>query len=215
MRNELTAIDALMLLDGAALDAVEALNARMRASVPTGFAFDERHTPHVTLIQRYVHTEQLGEVYAAVGATVAGVPPSTIDLTAVGVSHQEDPSTPGVGSAVVSLIAGPVVVDLHEALIEAIEPWTAVGGDVGAFVTSDEEPDIDPGTLEYVERFVPDHSRVNFAPHVTVGMATLDDLATLEAEPFEPFTFHPSSFAVYRLGNHGTAQTRLHHWRTG
>ena len=69
----LTTIDVLMLLDGAALDVVRVLNARMVESVPTGFAFDGRHTPHITVLQRFVHTKRLGEVYDAVGATLAGV----------------------------------------------------------------------------------------------------------------------------------------------
>ena len=50
------------------------------------------------------------------------------------------------------------------------------------------------------------------SPHVTVGEAKLDDLADLEAKPFEPFTFHPTALAVYHLGNNGTAQTELHRW---
>ena len=184
----------------------QALNARMLESVPTGFAFDERHTPHVTLLQRYVHTEQLSEVYAAVGATWPAIPHRR-SISPPSGSHQEDPSMPGVGSAVVSLVGRAGGRRSADRADRGDEPWTAAGGDAAAFVTSDEEPEIDAGTLEYVERFVPDHSRANFAAHVTVGMATLDDLATLEAEPFESFTFHPSSFAVYRLGNHGTAQT--------
>jgi len=212
MGDGLTAIDVLLLLDGVALDRVKALNARMLESVPSGFAFDEWHTPHITLLQRYVHTAQLGAVSDVVGATVATVPVSAIELTAVGLTHQEDPSTPGVGSAVVSVVASPVVHDLHAALIEATAPWTAAGGDASAFVTSDQEPTINAATLEYVERFVPDHSGADFAPHVTVGRATLDDLARLEAAPFESFTFHPASFAIYQLGNNGTAQTRLRHW---
>jgi len=212
MRDGITAVDVLMLLDGAALDQAKALNARMLQSVPTGFAFDDRHTPHITVLQRYIYTERLNDLYDAVGATLAATPVETIDLTAVGLAHEEDPSMPGVGSAVLSVAADPAVVDLQTALIEATAPWTAAGGDATAFVTSDQEPDIDAATIEYVERFVPDHSGANFAAHVTVGMATLDDLAILEAEPFESFTFHPASFAIYRLGNNGTAQTRLHHW---
>ena len=212
MRDGLAAVDVLMLLDGAALDHVKALNARMLESVPTGFAFDERHTPHITVLQRYVHTQRLSDVYDAAGATLAAIPVSMIDLTAVGIAHQEHPSMPGVGTAALSVNASPLVIDLQTALIEAIAPWTAARGDATAFVTSDQEPEINAATMEYVERFVPDHSGANFAAHVTIGMAALDDLAALEAPPFESFTFHPASFAIYRLGNNGTAQTRLHHW---
>ncbi len=211
MGDGVTAVDVLMLLDDAALDLVKTLNARVLESVPTGFAFDERHTPHITVLQRYVHAERLVDVYDAVGSTLAAIQVSTIDLIAVRLMHEEDPSTPGVATAVVSVAADPVVIELQTALIEATAPWTAAGGDATAFVTSEQEPEIDAGTIEYVECFVPDHTGANYAAHVSVGMATLDDLVALEAEPFESFTFHPSLFAIYRLGNNGTAQTRLHH----
>ena len=215
MSDGLTAVDVLMLLDGPALDLVQGLNARMVASVPTGFAFDERHTPHITVLQRYVHTTRLDAVHDAVGAVLAATPVSTIDLTAVGLTHEEDPARPGVGLAVLSLSAGQAVVDLQAALIEATARWAGTGGSAAAFATSDQEPEINTATLEYVEHFVPDHSGANFAAHVTVGMATLEDLAALGTEPFEPFTFHPASFAVYRLGNNGTAEIRLRDWQSG
>ena len=50
------------------------------------------------MLQRYVYTERLSEVYDAVGATLAAIPVSTIDLTAVGLAHEENPSTPNRSS---------------------------------------------------------------------------------------------------------------------
>ncbi len=57
---------------------------------------------------------------------------------------------------------------------------------------------------------MPDHSGTHYLAHVTVGQATLEDLQTLEAEPFEPVAFQPARFAIYHLGNNGTAQVALH-----
>jgi len=48
--------------------------------------------------------------------------------------------------------------------------------------------------------------------HVTVGLATLDDLTAIEAETFEPLTFLPAGVSVYQLGNNGTAAKRLKNW---
>jgi hypothetical protein len=45
--------------------------------------------------------------------------------------------------------------------------------------------------------------------HVTIGLAKLDDLRTIEAEPLEPFTFSPAGLSVYQLGNNGTAAKEL------
>ena len=212
VRHELIAIDVLVLLDDVALERVKALNRRMLASVPSGFAFDDRHTPHVTLLQRYVPVGALGDVVAAVGEVVAATPSSSIELTAHGVVHERHPSLPGVGVAVVSVTSDQVIIDLHHALIGATAPWARAGGDASTFARSERDPEIDPPTIDYVERFVPDHSDANYAPHVTVGMALLDDLVAIEAEPFESFSVRPSSFAVYHLGNNGTAQIRLHEW---
>lgn len=74
------------------------------------------------------------------------------------------------------------------------------------------EPAINADTLTYVESDVPDHSGANFLAHVTVGQGKLDELTALEAEDFDPFTFHPAGFAGYHLGNNGTAQTELRRW---
>ena len=208
----LTAIDVLMLLDDTTFDLATAWNARMLESVPTGFAFDERHTPHITLLQRYVHSERLDDVYDAVGATVAAFPVTALELTVVELTYTEDPATPGTATASLSVAVSPVVIDLHAALIDATRPHTGTGGTAAAFATNDHEPDIDPATIEYVEDFVPDHSGVDFAAHITVGRATVDDLTVLGAEPLEPLAVRPPAIAVYQLGNHGTAQIELRRW---
>lgn len=210
--TELTAIDVLILPDDTMLEQAKAWNARLLESVPSGFTLDAKHTPHITVLQRYVHTEELDEVYAAIGSTLADVAASSLELTAVKLAHMELAATPGVGLAGLLCQAGPSVIDLQGALIEAVKPYTGSGGTKEAFVTSDAEPDINADTLTYVEGYVPEHSGDNFLAHVTVGQATLADLADLERSTFDRFTFHPVGFAVYHLGNNGTAQTQLRHW---
>jgi hypothetical protein len=48
--------------------------------------------------------------------------------------------------------------------------------------------------------------------HVTCGLATLDDLKTIEAEPMDPLSFGPAGISVYELGNNGTAAKYLKDW---
>ena len=69
------------------------------------------------------------------------------------------------------------------------------------------EPDINQETIDYIERYVPERSGENYHPHVTVGLAKLDDLETIEAEPFEKLAFSPAGISVYQLGNNGTRLT--------
>ncbi len=64
-QNSITAIDILLEPDAAMLRHAQANNARLLEVFPKGFALDETHRPHITLIQRFVRTESLDQVYAA------------------------------------------------------------------------------------------------------------------------------------------------------
>jgi len=210
--SSLTAIDILILPDPAMQTKATAWNTRLRQSVPDGFALDENHTPHITLLQRYVRTDQLDDVYNVVASTIATAPVETLELTAVKLAHMQVAATPGVGLAGLLVKASPAVIDLQTALIVAIKPHTGSGGTAEAYVTSDAEPDINDDTLRYVDNYVPDHSGENYLAHVTVGLAKLDDLEKIEAEPFDALTFSPAGIAVYQLGNNGTAAKHLRSW---
>ncbi|GAA3971871.1 hypothetical protein [Gordonia caeni] len=210
--NALTAIDILILPDDTMITHATGWNERLREKLPSGFSLDSSHTPHITLLQRYVHTSRLEDVYRVVGAALATAPVSTLNLTGVRLAHMEMAATPGVGLAGLLVQASPAVIDLQSALISALEPYTGSGGTAAAFVTSPAEPDINADTLRYIESYVPAHSGEHYMAHVTVGQAPLSDLTTLEAEPFQPFVFHPAGVAAYHLGDNGTARTELYRW---
>jgi hypothetical protein len=82
-------------------------------------------------------------------------------------------------------------------------------GSSSAFFTTPEDPIIRPELIHYVSVFVPEHSGEHFEPHLTVGLAPKTHLDKLVAEPFEKFTFSPTSAAVYQLGQWGTAAKKL------
>src|SRR5262245_21606045 len=65
--KSITAIDILLLPDATMMQHAQAVNDRLRKVFPEGFALDASHHPHVTLVQRFVLTENLDKVYAAVG----------------------------------------------------------------------------------------------------------------------------------------------------
>src|SRR6476620_1636797 len=210
--GDLTAIDILMLPDEVMHARAEALNTQMRGSVPEGFALDANHTPHITLLQRYVRTADLDRVYEAVGAAIDAADPSKLELCGVKVAHMEVAAQPGLGLAGLVVKPSQGVLDLQAALIAAVEPYVESGGTAEAYVTTAEEPEINQDTIDYVERYVPDHSGENYIAHVTVALAKLDFLADLESKPFDDFAFHLSGFAVFELGNNGTAQRELKKW---
>ena len=88
-------------------------------------------------------------------------------------------------------------------------PFTVETGDSAAFVTTADDPMIDPALIGYVSAFVPKGSGEHFNPHVTTGVAPKEYLDQMLAEPFEPFTFSPAGAAVYQFGQFGTAAKEL------
>jgi hypothetical protein len=194
------------------LDRAKAANARMRASFAQGFELDEHHQPHVTILQRYVRTAELDAVFDAVGKVLGAADVGKISLTAVKFSHMYVAAYPGVGLAGILVIPSSEVLDFQARLIEAVKPFTESGGSAEAYVRTEAEPEINDTTVRYIDAYVPEHSGSNYLAHVTVGLAKLDDLATIEAQPFDTFTFSPAGISVYQLGNNRTAARHLRSW---
>jgi hypothetical protein len=210
--TDLTAIDILIDPDEALISRAKAVNARMLQSVPSGFALDEHHQPHITTLQRYVRSADLDQVFDAVQGVIESLDVGTLPLTAVGLRHMEVAATPGVGLTAIVVKPSPEVLDLQAKLIDAVRPFTEGGGTAEAYVRTDAEPEINQDTINYIEHYVPEHSGGNYLAHVTVGLAKLDELQDLEAEPFEELTFSPARISVYQLGNNGTAAKHLKSW---
>lgn len=209
--SDLTAIDILINPDEATIERARKVNARMRESVPEGYALDASHQPHVTTLQRYVRSAQLDDVFEAVGATMAKTDMSALSYRAVAIRHAGW-GVPGQGLAVLLVEPSPEVLDFQAGLLAAVTPFVGSKGTAAAFVRDPGE-EISQSTMDWVEGFVPAQIGAGkYTAHITVGFATLDDLESIEAEPFDAFPVHPVSLAVYHLGNSGTARARLKEW---
>jgi hypothetical protein len=69
------------------------------------------------------------------------------------------------------------------------------------------------GLASWVERYVPGQiGPGDYSAHITVGFAALEDVAAIEAEPFDAFGVHPAAVAIYQLGNGGAARALLKTW---
>ena len=106
----------------------------------------------------------------------------------------------------------PELLKLQQDVIAAVAPFTVAIGTSAAFVTTPDDPVINPLLIQYVAAFVPKASGEHFNPHVTTGVASREYLDKMLAEPFEPFTFSPAAAAVYQLGQFGTAAKKLWNW---
>jgi hypothetical protein len=94
--SDLTAIDILINPDEKTVERARAVNARLRQSVPGGYALDATHQPHITTVQRYVRTADLEKVYEAIQKTIAQTDMSQLEFRAVAIKHA-DWGIPGQG----------------------------------------------------------------------------------------------------------------------
>jgi phosphoserine phosphatase len=204
-----TAIDILLEPDATMLQHSAANNARLLKVFPKGFALDAAHRPHITMIQRFVRTADLDQVYAAAGQVLAQASVTAMKLEAF--KYYYIPSGP-IGLAGICAKPTPELLKLQADLIDAVAPFTVETADSAAFVTTAEDPVIDPVLIKYVSTFVPKACGEHFNPHVTTGVALREYLDKMLSEPFESFTFSPAGAAVYQLGQFGTAAKKLKEW---
>jgi hypothetical protein len=209
--TDVTAVNILLEPDAATRRRARDLNARLRTTMPEGFALDATHAPHITVLHRYVRTPELDNVMDAVGAVVAGADLTALELHATAIAHTEW-DTPGTGMASLPLGRDPRLLALQGRLIAAVAPFASPKGTGEAFVTDPDEPDVNTTTVAYVARFVPDHCASNYEAHLSIGLGRRGDLEAVEAEPFEPFDVRAEAVAVYQLGNNGTARRKLQSW---
>lgn len=208
-QEPVTAIDILLEPDATMLRHAEVANARLLKVYPKGFALDALHTPHITLIQRYVRTADLDKVYAAAGNVLTSKKITGWKLKAFKYYYLPDKD---IGVAGIVIEPTDDLLKLQQDLIDAVAPFTVKTGTAAAFATTPENSDIQPALIDYVASFVPKYSGKHFNSHVTIGVASQDYLKRMLAEPFDVFTFSPVSASVYQLGSYGTAMKKLHAW---
>jgi hypothetical protein len=205
----LTAIDTLLDPDQTMVQRAIAANTRLRENFPKGFALDETHQPHISMLQRYVRTSDLDKVYEAVAQILTDEHPAAWKLTAY--KYYFIPWK-DVGLAGIVIKPTEDLRRFQQKLIDAIAPFTAKTGTAAAFVRPKEEPEINQPTIDYVADYVPAESGAKFNPHVTIGVASQGFLEKLLKEKFDEFTFSPKGLSVFHLGNFGTAREKLKSW---
>src|SRR5271170_8143350 len=205
-QNPVTAIDIALEPDATMIQHAKDANARLLKSFPKGFALDETHHPHVSILQQFVRTDDLDKVFAAANAVLAKEKPTTLTLKAF--KYYYIPAPP-IGLA--GIVVEPTE-DLHrlqDALIKAVEPYTVKTGTAAACYSDEGGRDIQKFLISYVENFARDAAGKRFNPHVTIGVGTEKYLNEMLTEPFPSFTFSPAGASVYRLGAFGTARKEL------
>jgi len=212
--SELIAIDVLLEPDDRVHDLAISYNRRFLRGVPPprGFELGESRVPHVTVVQRYVRSDELTAALASVELVAVATDPDTFDLVLGGAPCGERFATDGVGTVLWWVTAEPALLELQSSLLAALEPFVVTGGDGRSFVRAEDDDAISNSTIRYVERFVPDQIGSNYRPHLTLGRADAAERAQLAAHPAPPIRFTSPAVAVHHLGDHGTARRMLARW---
>ena len=205
-QNPVTAIDIALEPDATMVQHAMAANARLRKSFPKGFALDETHHPHISMLQQFVRTDELDKVFAAASAVIAKEKPTAWTLKAF--KYYYIPAPP-IGVAGIVIEPTDELHRLQDELIKAVAPYTVKTGTPAAFFSDEGGRDIQKFLISYVANFVTDAAGKRFNPHVTIGVGTEAYLNKMLAEPFASFTFSPAGASVYQLGSFGTARKEL------
>ena len=204
--NAVTAVDIALEPDATMIQQATAANTRLLKSFPKGFILDETHHPHISMLQQFVRTDDLDEVFAAANTVLIKEKPATWTLKAF--KYYYIPAPPiGLAGIVVEPSEG--LHRLQDELIKAVEPYTVKTGTPAAFFSDEGGRDIQEFLISYVANFVRDAAGKRFNPHVTIGVGTEKYLNEMLAEPFPSFTFSPAGASVYQLGAFGTARKEL------
>ena len=206
---EIIAIDILLEPDARMLAQAESNNSRLREAFPDGFALDAEHRPHITLLQCFIAAEDLEALCYAAGNVIRNANVTRMELR--GVRYGYTPG-PGMGVAGIWAVATPELLKLQADVVAAAAPFMVATATIDAFTAGHANPAFDAALIDYVSRFVANGVGANFDPHVSTGVAAIDYLDRMLAEPFAPFAFAPASAAVYQLGPFGTAARLLKRW---
>ena len=206
---EITAIDILLQPDATMLEHAAAGNERLRKVYPKGFTFDAEHAPHITLLQCFVRTADLHQLYAAEDRVFAAANVTAMRLEAF--KYYYAPTGP-TGVAGICARPTPEILKLQADVIAAAEPFMQKTATIGAFTAPHDNPATDAAMIQYVSTFVPKMAGAHYNPHVSIGVAPNEYLDQMLKEPFEPFSFAPAGAAVYQLGPYGTAAKKLKGW---
>ncbi|MFO0137801.1 MAG: 2'-5' RNA ligase family protein [Cyanobacteriota bacterium] len=203
----LIAINVLLLPDAATAEKALSTNARLLKNYPAGFALDANHTPHITLVQQFVHTKDLAAVANAVAAALSNEQPAQWQSMATGFYDMAYKNL-GLVGIVIEPTAG--LRRLQQTIIAAVAPFAVDKGTAEAFAPRADGESITQATVDYVNNFVGSSSGINYHPHLTCGIGNRDFVDALKAEPFEPISCEPIGVSIYQIGDYGTAQIKLY-----
>ena len=188
----LIAIDVAILPPAPVADVAIHLSASLPPNESEGLRLDDAHLPHVTLTQHFIAHAALDEAAVAVGRVLQGH--GALQLSVAG---------PGRGrrSVWMQITLTPELLELHRAVMNALQPFEQRGGGPHAFVDGNART----GDVAWVAGFRRGASFGRFNPHITLGHA-----ASLPS--VSPMTFEATTIALCHLGRFCACRHALRTW---
>ncbi len=197
MSSPLVALDVAILLPSETATSVELLNKQLKAA-PEGFRFDDRHLPHISLVQQFSPTNELNAIQETIRRVIWDHPP--FELTLVAASTNET-------TASLTVTPSSELKTLHRRLMDQLATFDVGVGDNSAFSSLDNNlaDSPRPRDIRWVSQFRTEAAYEAYSPHITLGIGTL-------GAKFPKTTFTASVLALCKLGRFCTCQEVLASW---
>src|SRR5271156_3543167 len=134
-QNPVTAVDIVLEPDATMIQNAQSANAGLLKNFPKGFTLGDEHTPHMSVIGGYFHSENLDEIFAAASKVLASEKVMSWKLTAFKYYYMPMKEI-GLGGILVQ--PTPDLIRLQGELFEAIGRFMAPAssGSAAAFKTT-------------------------------------------------------------------------------
>jgi 2'-5' RNA ligase len=170
-------------------------SAQLPRSESQGLLLGPDYLPHVTLLQVFVLADRMPALFDRLDAVLAHRAAMTLRVSGGG---------SGGSSVWMAIDRTAALVDLHERVLDAAQPFEEPHGDARAFYGDDaRERDVN-----WVTTYRKAASHASFRPHITLGHAS-------RPPRIEPFEFTAATVAACHLGRFCSCRRSLRTWMLG
>lgn len=192
------AVDIVLIAPRAVREKAIQLNRSLTSSAESDFALDHQTCiPHISLLIGVVPEKQLGKLQLELERLAKKT--AAIELTIPAYAVSTLPNKKYVSSLIIAKDSK--LQRLHETLLKKTGPIlknTKVSKEMFFQGTSS----IPEFSVSWVKRFILDSSKINYQPHITLGLGQVQSVAL-------PIIFKASELALCQLGNYCTCRKVL------
>lgn len=202
--SDILAIDVAILPPPVIRDRALELSAQLarRRDGVEGLVLDASHLPHVTLTQQFVRRDELDAAFERIDEVLRGQGPVPLRVTGAGA---------GSRSLWMTVERTPLLIELHERLMEALRGFERPGGTAAAFFDGDARMK----DVLWVAGYRLKSSFGAFTPHITLGAPEPDAGTPADVIDVQPMSADAETIAACHLGRYCSCRAILRSWTLG